>query len=101
MSGLAYLFQRFPSFTQTFCYREIAELRRQGISPAIFSMRRPVDELAQDWDAGIVGQVEYLREHEQVVREGDRTASKGELPESASREIAAWGRKTDFLRLYQ
>ena len=60
MSGLAYLFQRFPSFTQTFCYREMVELRRQGISPAVFSMRRPVNEPAQDWDAAIVGEVEYL-----------------------------------------
>jgi colanic acid/amylovoran biosynthesis glycosyltransferase len=101
MSGLAYLFQRFPSFTQTFCYREIVELRRQGISPAIFSMRRPVDEPAQDWDAAIVGEVEYLPGDEQVVREVDRAARKEKLPESVPREIAAWGRKTDFLRLYQ
>ncbi len=101
MSGLAYLFQRFPSFTQTFCYREIVELRRQGASPAILSVRRPVDEPAQDWDAAIVGQVEYLPGDEQVVREVDRAARKGKLPESAAREIAAWGRKTDFLRLYQ
>jgi len=101
MSGLAYLFERFPSFTQTFCYREIVELRRQGVSPAIFSVRRPVNEPAQDWDASIVGQVEYLPGDEQLVREVNRAASKAKLPESATREIAAWGRKTDFLRLYQ
>jgi colanic acid/amylovoran biosynthesis glycosyltransferase len=101
MSGLAYLFQRFPSFTQTFCYREIVGLRRQGVSPAVFAVRRPVDEPAQDWDAAIVGQVEYLPGDEQVVREMDRAAHKGKLPASAAREIGAWGRKTDFLRLYQ
>src|SRR4030095_2243691 len=101
MSGLAYLFQRFPSFTQTFCYREIVGLRRQGVSPAVFAVRRPVDEPAQDWDAPIVGQVEYLPGDEQVVREMDRAAHKGKLPASAAREIGAWGRKTDFLRLYQ
>lgn len=101
MSGLAYLFERFPSFTQTFCYREIVELRRQDVSPAIFSVRRPVDEPAQDWDAAIVGQVEYLPGDEQLVREVDRAARKGKLPASATREIARWGRKTDFLRLYQ
>ena len=101
MSGLAYLFERFPSFTQTFCYREIVELRRQGASPAIFSVRRPVGEPAQDWDPAITGQVEYLPADEQVVREVDRAARKGELPDSATGEIAAWGRKTDFLRLYQ
>jgi colanic acid/amylovoran biosynthesis glycosyltransferase len=101
MNGLAYLFQRFPSFTQTFCYREIVGLRRQGLSPAIFAVRRPMDEPAQDWDAAIAGQVEYLPGDEQVVREMDRAAHKGKLPASAAREIGAWGRKTDFLRLYQ
>jgi colanic acid/amylovoran biosynthesis glycosyltransferase len=101
MSGLAYLFERFPSFTQTFCYREIVELQRQRVSPAIFSVRRPVNEPAQDWDASIVAQVEYLPGDEQLVREVDRAARKGKLPESATREIATWGRKTDFLRLYQ
>ena len=101
MSGLAYLFERFPSFTQTFCYREIVELQRQRVSPAIFSVRRPVNEPAQDWEASIVDQVEYLPGDEQLVREVDRAARKGKLPLSATSEITAWGRKTDFLRLYQ
>ena len=64
-------------------------------------MRRPVNEPAQDWDATIVAQVEYLPGDEELVREVDRAARKGNLPESAIHEIAAWGRKTDFLRLYQ
>lgn len=101
MSGLAYLFERFPSFTQTFCYREIVELRRQGVSPAIFSARRPVDEPAQDWEASVVAGVTYLPGDEQLVAEIDRAERKGKLPHSVGREIAAWGRKTDFLRLYQ
>lgn len=101
MSELAYLFERFPSFTQTFCYREITELRRQGVAPAIFSVRRPVDEPAQDWDEAIVGEVQYFPPDEQLVREVDRAVRKGSLPEVALREITAWGRKTDFLRLYQ
>jgi colanic acid/amylovoran biosynthesis glycosyltransferase len=101
MSGLAYLFERFPSFTQTFCYREVVELRRQGISPAIFSVRRPVNEPAQDWDASLVGEVTYLPGDEQLVSEVDRAVRKAKLPQSAAGEIAAWGRKTDFLRLYQ
>ena len=60
MPGLAYLFERFPSFTQTFCYREIAELRRQGVEPAIFSVRQPKDEPPQDWDPAITAAVSYL-----------------------------------------
>jgi colanic acid/amylovoran biosynthesis glycosyltransferase len=101
MNQLAYLFERFPSFTQTFCYREIVELRRQGVSPAIFSARRPVGEPAQDWEATVVAGVTYLPGDEQLVTEIDRAVRKGKLPQSVGREIAAWGRKTDFLRLYQ
>ena len=101
MNGLAYLFERFPSFTQTFCFREIDELRRQGISPEIFSVRRPLDEPAQDWETSIVSQVQYLPGDEQLVREVDRALRKGMLPEPAKREITTWGRQTDFLRLYQ
>jgi glycosyltransferase involved in cell wall biosynthesis len=44
---LGYLFERFPSFTQTFCAREIAELYRQGVTPPVFSIRRPKDDPPQ------------------------------------------------------
>ena len=101
MIGLAYLFERFPSFTQTFCYREIAEFWRQGVSPEIFSVRRPTDEPAQNWDRSIVERVKYLPDDEQLVREVDRALRKNKLPAEVGREIAAWGRQTDFLRLYQ
>lgn len=101
MRGLAYLFERFPSFTQTFCYREVVELQRQGAPPAIFSIRQPADEPAQDWEASVTSRVEYLPGEEKLVREVDRAVRKGKLPEAAAREITAWGRKSDFLRLYQ
>jgi glycosyltransferase involved in cell wall biosynthesis len=101
MIGLAYLFERFPSFTQTFCYREVRELRRQGVFPAIFSVRRPGDEPVQEWEMSIVREVEYLPGDEGLVREVDRALRKKRLPARAAEELAAWGRKTDFLRLYQ
>jgi glycosyltransferase involved in cell wall biosynthesis len=44
---LGYLFERFPSFTQTFCAREIAELYRQGVTPPVFSIRQPKDDPPQ------------------------------------------------------
>ena len=101
MTGLAYLFERFPSFTQTFCYREVRELRREGVFPAIFSVRRPGDEPAQEWELSIVREVEYLPGDEELVREVDRALRKKRLPARAAEELASWGRKTDFLRLYQ
>lgn len=101
MPGLAYVFERFPSFTQTFCYREIVELRRQGVAPPIFSIRQPADEPPQDWDKSIVQQVEYLPGDEELVREVNRSLRKGKLPAAAADEIEKWGRQSDFLRLYQ
>lgn len=39
----AYLFERFPSFVQTFVYREAVEMVRQGVNPWLVSVRRPDD----------------------------------------------------------
>ena len=57
MRELAYLFERFPSFGQTFCYREVAELERQGTRAHVFSIRRPVNEPEEDWDKQLVDRV--------------------------------------------
>lgn len=101
MTELAYLFERFPSFTQTFCFREIAALRRAGVTAALFAVRRPQDEPPQEWDPAIARAVEYFPGDDELVRAIDRALRKGELPEAAAREIQSWGRQSDFLRLYQ
>jgi len=41
---LAYLFERFPAFTKTFCAREVAELYRQNLRAPVFSIRHPNDD---------------------------------------------------------
>ena len=43
----AYLFERFPSFVQTFVYREAVEMLRQGHAPILVSVRRPDDPSGQ------------------------------------------------------
>lgn len=101
MAHFAYLFERFPSFGQTFCYREVAELDRQGVTPPIFSIRRPKDEPPQDWDAKIVARVHYLPEEAELVPEIDRLLKRKALPARVVDLLAGWGRRTDFLRLYQ
>ena len=98
MSRVAYLFERFPSFGQTFCYREVAELRRQGADISVFSIRRPTGEPAQDWDADLVANVCYLPDEAQLVKEVDH---RTQLPEIAVRALKEWDRRPDFLRLYQ
>jgi len=97
----AYLFERFPSFGQTFCYREVAELARQGIAPPIFSIRKPKDEPPQDWDERIVESVHYLPEEEDLLREVRRASKKGKLAGEIIAALDEWGRRPDFLRLYQ
>ncbi len=101
MASFAYLFERFPSFGQTFCYREVAELYRQGIAPPIFSIRNPKDEPAQDWDARIVKQVHYLPEEKELLDEVQRASKKRRLSPAIIAALDEWGRRTDFLRLYQ
>src|SRR5437870_5234494 len=101
MSQFAYLFERFPSFGQTFCYREVAELSRQSITPPIFSIRNPKDEPAQDWDPSVVQRVQYLPEEKQLLEEVRRASKKGKLTAEIIGALDEWGRRPDFLRLYQ
>src|SRR6267378_653358 len=101
MTPLAYLFERFPSFSQTFCYREIAALHRQGLRPPIFSIRRPKYEPPQDWDEHIVERVQYLPEEAALLDEVRRASRKGKLTREIVVALDEWGRRSDFLRLYQ
>lgn len=101
MTRFAYLFERFPSFGQTFCYREVAELDRQEIAPPIFSIRNPKDEPLQDWDTRIVERVHYLPDEKQLLEEVRRAAKKRKLDPEIVAALDEWGRRTDFLRLYQ
>src|SRR5215468_11001388 len=101
MARFAYLFERFPSFGQTFCYREVAELDRQDIAPPIFSIRNPKNEPPQDWDTRIVERVHYLPEEKELLEDVRRAAKKEKLGTEIVAALDEWGRRTDFLRLYQ
>ncbi|HSH40327.1 MAG TPA: glycosyltransferase family 4 protein [Chthoniobacterales bacterium] len=100
MLRVAYLFERFPSFGQTFCYREVAELERQGADVTVFSIRRPTGEPPQDWNEALVGRVHYLPDENALAKEVEGAAAD-ELPPEAVRALKEWGRNSDFLRLYQ
>jgi len=101
MPQFAYLFARFPSFGQTFCYREVAELARQGITPPIFSIRNPKDEPPQEWEPRIVERVHYLPEEKELLDDVRRASKRGKLSAEIIAAIDGWGRRSDFLRLYQ
>src|SRR2546430_2683756 len=101
MARFAYLFERFPSFGQTFCYREVAELDRQNIAPPIFSIRNPRGEPRQDWDTRIVQRVHYLPEEKELLEDVRSAAKKRKMGTDIVAAFDEWGRRTDFLRLYQ
>jgi glycosyltransferase involved in cell wall biosynthesis len=101
MPRFAYLFERFPSFGQTFCYREVAELDREDVAPPIFSIRKPKNEPPQDWDTHIVERVHYLPGEKELLDDVRRAAKKQKLGTDVLAALDEWGRRTDFLRLYQ
>ena len=101
MKKFAYLFERFPSFGQTFCYREVAELAREGVTPPIFSIRNPKDEPRQNWDARIVKRVHYLPGENELLDDVRKASKKRKLTPEIVAVLDEWGRRTDFLRLYQ
>src|SRR6478736_6372070 len=101
MTRFDYLFERFPSFGQTFCYREVAELTRQGITPPIFSIRNPNDEPPQEWDERIVKRVHYLPGEKELLDDVRKASKKRKLTPEIIAALDEWGRRTDFLRLYQ
>src|SRR6476619_1232241 len=98
MPEVAYLFERFPSFGQTFCYREVEELERQGTTVSVYSIRRPVGEPKQDWDEQLVRRVHYLPDEKTIVPEVDRLVRDSTIPEPVRQCLKEWGRQSDFLR---
>ena len=101
MARFAYLFERFPSFGQTFCYREVAELDRQGVASPIFSIRNPKDEPPQEWDPRIIERVHYVPEEKELLNDVRSASKKRKLTREIVAALDHWGRRTDFLRLYQ
>ena len=101
MREVTYLLERFPSFGQTFCYREVAELERQGTKVHVYSIRRPVDEPKQDWDEQLIRRVHYLPDEDALVREVGRSLRDGSVSGAPREAMEKWGRQCDFLRLYQ
>src|SRR5438046_2664995 len=96
---LAYVFERFPKFSQTFCYREIAELFRQGIQPAIFSLRGPDFGPETTWDRIIISRVHQLPEGDAFARLANEAATS--VPKAIRRTLHEWRGKPDSLRLHQ
>ena len=100
MSDFAYLFERFPSFTQTFCYREVLEMRRQGTAAPVYSIRRP-ENIPQDCPAALAADVRYLPEPGPLGREMKTIRMLGKYPLSVVFQIRTWGKRKAKSRLLE
>src|SRR5205814_9940897 len=98
MANFAYLFERFPSFGQTFCYREVAELDRQGVASPIFSIRNPKDEPPQEWDPRITERVHYVPEEKELLNDDRSASNKRKHTPQIVATLDHWGRRTDVPR---
>ncbi len=99
VSTFAYLFERFPSFVQTFVYREAVEMVRQGMAPLLISIRRPDDppELMERLDAEVI----YLPEEKALRKEVDARRADGKLPGKVHRVIPRRRSEADSQRIFE
>ncbi|MDR3403019.1 MAG: glycosyltransferase family 4 protein [Chthoniobacter sp.] len=97
--SFAYLFERFPSFVQTFVYREAVEMVRQGMNPWLVSLRRPDDpgDLAEKLDVDVF----YAPEEKALRAEVDARRTQRQLPGCAHRAIPRHRNEPDAQRMFE
>lgn len=97
--SFAYLFERFPSFVQTFVYREAVEMVRQEMNPWLVSIRRPDDpgELAETVDA----EVFYALAEKELRAEVDAWRAEGKLARAAHAAIPKHRGEKDAQRMFE
>src|ERR1700722_16877577 len=99
--SFAYLFERFPSFTQTFCFREVEEMFRQRMEPLVISIRSDREPAPCDFAASLAGKVEYLPPPKDVEADAKRRRQERTLPGRISRALGGWGEAGDKSRVYE
>ncbi len=98
----AYVFERFPTFTQTFCVREVMELERQHVCPMLFSIRDTGDEPLEDhFPKSLVERVSVLPEAKKLRSQVEEWKQANALPQEAVLTLRRWGGGADKSRLYE
>lgn len=95
MTRLAYLFERFPSYTQTFCFREVSEMCVQGMDPLVFSIRVAQKTSENDFSGEVLDRVQYLPDESVILNE-----APGLAPADVARELRQWVDRPDKLRVF-
>jgi len=97
----AYIFQRFPSFTQTFCAREVAEMRRQGVRLEVFSLSDTRDEAIQHCPKELIDSVHFLPPKSELSDLVKQWKSEERLSKEAVLTLRHWGDRSDKRRVYE
>lgn len=98
---LVYLFERFPTFTQTFCAREVSSLRQAGLPLPAFSIRSCADEPVKSFAPELYAETVCLPQ------DMDAAAKRWWSPfawraRAARRQlVAAWGPEGDRARAHE
>ena len=98
---VGYIFERFPSFTQTFCVREILELERQGVRPLIFSIRDTRDEAIRHFPPELLDRVRFLPPREELTAQVRSWKDDHRLPRAAALTLRHWDERPDKARVYE
>lgn len=101
MFHLAYVFERFPSFTQTFCAREILELERIGVQPVIFSIHDTRNEDVRHFPPELLAKVHFLPPEEKLPEIVRGLMNEQRLPQSVVLTLRHWGSRPDKNRVYE
>lgn len=98
---IAYVFERFPSFTQTFCVREIQQLKRLGLRPLIFSIRDTRQEEIQHFPPELFEEVHFIPERDALIEQVRQWKDDHVLPRAAALSLRFWTDQPDKARVYE
>jgi colanic acid/amylovoran biosynthesis glycosyltransferase len=98
-ASFAYLFERFPSYTQTFCLREVEEMARQGMMPAVYSIREA--EEVPGYPDKMSVRVRYLPRDEELNKAVRYAREKHQIHSDVWDVFGGWGDRGDKTRLYE
>jgi glycosyltransferase involved in cell wall biosynthesis len=97
----AYLFERFPSFVQVFCIREVEEMTAQGMDPMILSVREAETGGFESLAAQRQG-ISYIPDQDTLRKEVRELAAQKRIPRTILPAIQQWPTdKPDKMRLYE
>ncbi len=99
--SFAYLFERYPSFVQIFCMREVEEMNAQHMNPAVFSLREAETGGFESLAAQRQGVV-YVPNQDALKKEVRDLAAQKRIPKDILPRLQKWDREQpDKIRLYE